>query len=99
MSNPILSQFSDTFSLSPLNIDLTCFKNSKKPLSIELLLANFKPSFMKTDFFETDISDHYKMIPTIMKLHFTKENLKTKYYRDYRNFDIDYTLVLNFLPN
>ena len=28
-SNPILSQFLDTFALSPLNIDPTCFKNSK----------------------------------------------------------------------
>ena len=25
-----------------------------------------------------------------MKLHFTKESPKTKYYRDYRKFDIDY---------
>ena len=26
-----------------------------------------------------------------MKLHFTRESLKTKYYRDYRKFDIDYS--------
>ena len=25
-----------------------------------------------------------------MKLYFTRERLKTKYYRDYRKFDIDY---------
>ena len=29
--NPILSQFLDTFALSPLNTDPTCFKNSKDP--------------------------------------------------------------------
>ena len=89
-NNPILSQFLDTFALSPLNNDPTCFKNSKNPSCIDLLLTNFKPSFMKTNNFETGISDHHKMISTIMKLHFTRESPKTKYYRDYRKFDIDY---------
>ena len=77
-SNPILSRFLDTFALSPLIIVPTCFKNSKNPSCIDLLLTNFKPSFMKTKIFETDISDHHKMISTIMKLHFTRES-KTKY--------------------
>ena len=89
-SNPILSQFLDTFALSPLNNDPTCFKNSKNPSCIDLLLTNFKLSFMKTSNYETGISDHHKMISTIMKLHFTRESPKTKYYRDYRKFDIDY---------
>ena len=88
-SSPNLSQFLDTFALSPLNTDPTCFKNSKNPSCIDLLLTNFKPSFMKTNIFETGISDHHK-ISTIMKLHFTRESPKTKYYRDYRTFDIDY---------
>ena len=45
---------------------------------------------MKINVFETGISDHQKMIPTIMKLQFTWEKPKTKYYRHYRKFDIDY---------
>ena len=45
---------------------------------------------MKTSNYETGIFDHHKMISTIMKLHFTRESPKTKYYRDYRKFDIDY---------
>ena len=45
---------------------------------------------MKTNIFGTGISDHRKMISTIMKLHFTRESPKTKYHRDYRKFDIDY---------
>ena len=89
-SNPILSQFLDAFALSSLKVDPPCFKNSKNPSCIDLLLTNFKPSFMKTNNFETGISDHHKMISTIMKLHFTRESPKTKYYRDYRKFDIDY---------
>ena len=55
-SNPIQSQFLDTFALLLLNIDATCFKNSKNPCCIDLLLINFKPSFMKTKVFETGIS-------------------------------------------
>ena len=51
MSNPILSQFLDTFALSPLNIKPTCFKNSKNPSCIDLLLTNFKSSFKKTSIF------------------------------------------------
>ena len=89
-SNPILSQFLDTFALSPLNIDPTCFKNLKNPSCIDLLLTNFKLSFMKTNVFEAGISGHHKMISSIMKLHFTRERPKTKYYRDYHKFDIDY---------
>ena len=77
-SNSISNQFLDTFALSPLNTDPTCFKNSKNPSCIDFLLTNFKPSFMKTIVFETGISDHQKMITAIMKLHFTRERPKTK---------------------
>ena len=89
-SNPIVSQFLDTFALQPLNIDPTCFKNSKNPSCINLLLTNFKPTFMKANIFGTEISDHHKMISTIIKLGFTRESARTKYYRDYLKFDIDY---------
>ena len=68
------SQFLNAFALSPLNIDPTCFKNSNSPCRIDLLLTNFKPSFMKTNVFETGIFDHHKMISTITKLHFTRES-------------------------
>ena len=89
-SNPVLSKFLDTFALSPLDVDPTCVKNSKNSGCINLLLTNFKPSFMKTNVFETVISGYHKMISTITKLYFTKESPKTKYYGGYRKFDIDY---------
>ena len=38
-SNSILSQLLDTFVLSPLNIDSTCFKNSKDLSCINLFMA------------------------------------------------------------
>ena len=72
----IMSQVLDTFAPSLLNIDPTCFKNSKKTSCIDLLLTNFKPSFMETNVFETGISCHHKMISSIMRLHFTRESPK-----------------------
>ena len=42
---------------------------------------------MKTNVFETRISDQHKMISIIMKLHSTRGSPKTKYYR---KFNIDY---------
>ena len=45
---------------------------------------------MKTNVIENGISDHHKMISTIMELHLTSESPKTKYYREYRKFDIRY---------
>ena len=89
MTNPILSQVLDMFALSPLNIDPTCFKNQKHTSCIDLLLINFKSSFMKINIFEIGISDHHKMIFTIKKLHFTRECPKIKYCRGYRKLDID----------
>ena len=65
-SNPILSQFLDMFPLSPLNVSPNCFKNSKTPSCIDLLLTNLKLIFMKANVFETVISDHHKMISSII---------------------------------
>ena len=96
-SNPILSQFLDTFALSSLNIDSTCSKISKNPSRIHLLLANFKTSFIKTNVFEIGISDHHEMISSIMKLHFKRENLT-----DITEITINLiliTLVLNSLAS
>ena len=89
-SNRILSQLLDKFALPPLNIGSTCFKNSKTLSYIYLLLTNFKPSFMKTNIFETVVSDLHKMMCAIMKSHFIRESSETKYYQDCRKFDVDY---------
>ena len=59
-SNPNLSQFWNKFALSPLNTDPTCFKNSKNSSCIDLLLEYYKPSFMKTNVFETGIRNYHK---------------------------------------
>ena len=46
----------------------------KKTSCIDLWMTNFRPSFMRTNVFETDISDLYKIISSIMKFYFTRES-------------------------
>ena len=54
------------------------------------VFKKFKPTFMKTSIFETGIFDNHKMISSLMKLQFTRKSSKTKSYREYVKFDIDY---------
>ena len=42
---------------------------------------------MKTLTFETGVSDHHKLIGTMLRSTFTKGNLKKMFYRCCRNFD------------
>ena len=49
----------------------TCFKGEGGS-GIDLLIANSKFSFMKTNSFETGLSDHHHLIYTILKTKFEK---------------------------
>ena len=49
-SNSISSQFLDTFVFSPVNVNSTCFKNSKNPSCVDLLQTNFEPVLWKQTF-------------------------------------------------
>ena len=51
--------------------------------SIDLFLTNCKQSFMKSDVYETGISDHQKMIFSILRKTFAKGKPKTVFYRCY----------------
>ena len=48
---------------------------------IDLLIANSKFSFMKTNSFETGLSDHHQVIYTILKTKFEKFKPKKSIYR------------------
>ena len=54
---------------------------------IDLIFTNHRRSFMKTAVLETGISDHHKMIFSILKHTFAKRPPKTISYRDLKNFD------------
>ena len=64
----------------------TCFK-SINPTYIDNFLTNKRTRFIKTLTFETDVSDHDKLIGTMLKSTFVKGKPKKMFYRCYRNFD------------
>ena len=84
--NPNLKNFICSFDLESLIDSSTCYK-SINPTCIELILTNKKNHFMKSATFETDFSDHHKLIATIFRKAISKGNSKKIFYRDYKRFD------------
>ena len=66
----------------------TCFK-CDGDLCIYLLITNSNSSVMKTNLFETGLSDHHHMIYTILKTKFEKFEPKKLIYRNFNQFDSD----------
>ena len=56
---------------------------------IYLLIINSKFSFMKTNSFETGLSDHHYMIYTFLKTKFQKFEPKKSIYRNFKELDSD----------
>ena len=66
----------------------TCFKGDGDS-SIDVLITNSKFAFMKTNSFETGLSDHH-MICTILKTKFEKFEPKKLIYCSFKQFDSDH---------
>ena len=66
----------------------TCFKGDGGSC-IDLLITNSKFSFMKTNSFETGLSDHHHMIYTILKTKFEKFKPKKSIYCNFKQYDSD----------
>ena len=64
----------------------TCFKGDGG-LRIDLLITNSKFSFMKTNSFESSLSDHHHIIYTILKTKFEKFEPKKLIYRNFKQFN------------
>ena len=65
------SEFCDTFSMSNLIKDYTCFTKTHKS-SIDLILTNKEHSFQLTKTTETGVSDVHLLISTFMKAQTTR---------------------------
>ena len=84
--NPNLKNFMCSFDLESLINSPTCYK-SANPSCIDLILTNKKNHFMKSATFETGLSDHHKLITTILRKTISKDNSKKKMFcRDYKRF-------------
>ena len=64
----------------------TCFKGDGGS-RIDLIIKNSKFLFIKTNPFETGLSDHHHMIYTILKTKFEKFEPKKSIYRNFKQYD------------
>ena len=62
------SDLRDTFALTNLVKDKTCFKNKDGTL-LDVILTNRPNSFQKTVTTETGLSDCHKLVSTVFGLH------------------------------
>ena len=80
-----LSDLNETFSLTNLVTDSTCFKSNKGTL-IDLMLTNKPKSFYKSHSFVTGLSDYHKLVVSILRTSFQKLPPKFVIYRNQKNF-------------
>ena len=82
-----LCEFCDVYNLKNL-IDVgTCYKNPNNPSSIDVILTNRKRSFYNSTAIETGLSDHHKMIITVLNGSLNKKYPIILNYLSYKNFD------------
>ena len=81
-----LNKLIEDHELCNLTSELTCFKKIS-PTCIDKFLTNKKSRFMKTVTFATGLSDHHKLIGTMLKSTFAKGKPNKIFYRCYKNFD------------
>ena len=67
----------------------TCYENTDKPVSKELILTNCSRSFQNSCVIETGLSDFHKIVDTVMETSYKKTQPKIIHYRNYKNFSND----------
>ena len=82
-----LNDFCNVNNLKSLNKKPTCFKNPENPSCIDLFLTNRQKSFQNTSTIETGISDFHKLVVTVLKMYYKKQNPKIFQYRNYKTFN------------
>ena len=81
-----IKSFCSAYSLISVINTPTYYKNPEKPSCIELIPTNCPRSFQNPCVIETDLSDFYKMVTTVMKTTFRKMEPKAIKYCDYNFF-------------
>ena len=83
----VISTFLDLYHLKNLVKDKTCFKSLNRPTCFDLILTNCHRSFKHTVATSAGMSDHHKMIVTVLKTSFKKSKPRIITYRRYKTFD------------
>ena len=84
-----MKDFCESYKLSNLNEEPTCYKNPEHPSCMDLILTNCPRSFQNLCVIETGLSDFHKMTFTLMKSTFEKFKPKVIFYRNFKNFSND----------
>ena len=67
----------------------TCYKNPDTSTCMELVLTNCPRSFQNSCVVETGQSDLHKIVVTVTKTSYRKNQPKIIHYRNYKNFSND----------
>ena len=81
-----MKSFCESYNLTSLIKQPTCFKNPEKPSCIDLTLTNRPKSFQTTCVIETGLSDFHRMTVSVLKMHFRKPPPRIISYRDFSNY-------------
>ena len=81
--------FSQACNMENLVNKFTYYKNPNKPTCIDLMLTNKSRFFKNSSVLQTGLSDSHKMILTVTRVYFAKQNPKVVYYRDCKKFSND----------
>ena len=68
----ILSEFLNTYNAKNIVKIKTCFESIENPSCDYLIISDKTGSFHHTNVFETGISNHHKLVTTVMKAKITK---------------------------
>ena len=83
-----VQELSDVFNFTNPIKQTTCFTpTATHPSLIDIILTNRPRSFQSSLAIETGLSDHHKMVLTVLKCHFVRLQPTTIHYRDYKYFD------------
>ena len=81
-----MKTFCDSYSLTSLIKQPTCYENPSHPKCIDLILTNVPRSFQTTCVIETGLSDFHLMTLTVMRKSFKKLKPRVINYRSYKHF-------------
>ena len=81
-----MKSFCESYNLTSLIKQPTCFKNPEKPSCIDLILTSRPKSFQTTCVIETGLSDFHRMTVSVLKMRFQKLLPRIISYGDFSNY-------------
>ena len=95
-----MKPFCESYNLTNLIKQPTCFKNLKKHSCIDLILTNKPKSFQTICVIETGLSDFHGLTVSVLKMHYRKLPPRIISYRGFSNYHnanlIDYLTEVLF---